>query len=208
MQGRDHEILVTLTHRIRVLTLNQAARTWWGGTADPLANARRGLAKLARGGLLSASTALARPELTLTEPAATWTPGSHAPSFDALAYQLHSRWTQALRPTRFFVATRPAANALGGFGGPLAHPLHLSHDLHISTVYLRIRQSEPDTASNWISERHLAQFRRHQKLPDAGLGHSPESLLSVIEFGNGYDAGRLRAFHADCAERSLAYQIW
>lgn len=208
MEVRDREILATLTHSVRVLTLHQAARTWWGGTAAPLANARRGLAKLVRVGLLAGSTALARPELPLAEPTATWTPGGEPPSFDAVAYQLHSRWSQALRPTRFFVATRTAANALGGYGGSLAHPLHLSHDLHVSTVFLRLRETQPHVASNWISERHLAQFRRHQKLPDAGLGCSPESLLAAIEFGNGYDAGRLRAFHADCAERSLAYQIW
>lgn len=208
MQTRDRDILVTLTKFVRVLTLGQAARTWWGGTKTPESNARRGLAKLTERDLITATTALARPELQLTQPVVTWTPNRPVPAFDAVAYALQSRWVAALRPTRIYVATKAAANAFGGHGGRLSHPMQVSHDLHISTVYLRFRLADPATAACWISEQRLVQFRRLQKLPDAAIGESPESPRLVIEFGNGYDADRLRAFHADCAERSIGYEIW
>jgi len=30
----------------------------------------------------------------------------------------------------------------------------------------------------------------------------------VLEFGGGYDAARVEAFHVDCAARNLPYQLW
>lgn len=208
MEERSRDILAILAHRIRVLTLDQAARTWWDGTAAPTTNARRGLGRLVSAGYLDTFTVVARPELPLSTPLATWEPTQHPPAFGSVAYRLQLRWNEAPRPTRVYVATKRAAKVVGGYGGPLRHPMQVSHDIHVTTVFLYLRTTNPSAAAEWIPEQKLAPLRRHQKLPDAALGRDPETLRRVIEFGNGYDADRLRAFHDDCEQRSLPYEVW
>ena len=54
----------------------------------------------------------------------------------------------------------------------------------------------------------MAHTRIGQKLPDSFIVDEREDVLSVIEFGGSYDAERVRAFHRDCDNRQLPYQIW
>lgn len=208
VEPRDREILSTLTHKVRLLTLDQVARTWWGTTRDPRANARRRLALLVVSGFIERVQVNARPELELERPLLTWTLTDPPPHFGKTAYRLQSRWKEPPQRTTLYIATRKAAKEFGGVGGRHLKPLQASHDLHVSTVYLHYRTTRPDEAAAWISEDKLAPFRRHQKLPDAVLGENATSLLLAVEFGGGYDADRLAAFHADCARRALPYEVW
>lgn len=141
-------------------------------------------------------------------PLSRWRPGTPPPHFGRLAHRLQSRWGEAIRSTNVCVATAKAVKVFGGHGGSLKHPAQASHDIHVSAVYLELLSRSPDDAATWLSEAKLAPFRRHQKLPDAALGDAPTELRLVLEFGNGYDADRLRDFHVDCQERSLPYEVW
>ena len=49
---------------------------------------------------------------------------------------------------------------------------------------------------------------RGEKVPDAFLLNREGQPINVIEFGGSYDADRLQAFHNDCLDRALAYEIW
>lgn len=197
-----------LTRRVRMLTFEQAARTFWAETADPVGNARRAFAKLEVAGLVHCVEVNARPELSLERPVLAWAVGERDPDIGAVAYRLQKRWTLPIRRTAIAIATRVAARRFGGHGGPLARPLQAGHDLHVTTVYLKYRQERPRAAADWLSESRLAPFRRHRKIPDAAIGKAPDRPRLFIEFGNGYDARRVEAFHRDCAAEGCPYELW
>ena len=204
MTDRDREILLTLTHRVRLLSLRQIARTWWP-TASVDA-ARQRLATMPT--LLSRLKLNAHPELDLTAPLLTWHPGDPEPRFGSLSYQLRKRWTQAPEPTTVYVATDTAARYLGGFGGRLRRPLQATHDLHVSQLYLRLLKQDPERAALWVSEEHFAAERRREKLPDAVLRDAAGQIRMVIEFGGAYDTHHVKRVHLDCVARALPYELW
>ena len=205
---RDHDILEVLTFKVRLLTLPQIAGTWWGGSDSALTRARARLAELQHAGLIKALQVHTDKMLPLDTPVATWAPGEPDPQYGAVAYELQHRWSQdAPRLTRVYVATRKAANQYGGVGGRLKFPDQATHDLHLSELYLRFRQSNRDLANRWINEdlRPKAGFK--QKDPDILIQDDAHSGLA-IEFGGRYDARRIRDFHRDCAARERRWQIW
>ncbi len=59
----------------------------------------------------------------------------------------------------------------------------------------------------WRGEDLMAHTRLGQKLPDAFIVDDQEQVIWVIEFGGGYDAERVEAFHQDCVSRNLPYQL-
>lgn len=201
---RDRAILVALTQKVRLLSLDQIHRTWWP-TATP-DTARRRLEALST--LVTRMTLNAHPELTLAGPLFTWQPGRPTPPFGALSYRLKKRWNEAPHPTPVYIASPVAARYFGGFGGKLRRPLQATHDLHVSQVYLRLLIQDPDQAALWVSEERFAPERRREKLPDAVLRDPSGRLLRVIEFGGSYDAAHVARVHQDCVTRALPYELW
>ena len=201
---RDREILLALTQKVRLLSLEQIARTWWPSALP--ATARNRLAALPA--LLHRLTLNAHPELTLPGPLFTWRPGEADPPCGALSYRLKKRWNQAVRPTTVYIATEKAARYFGGYGGKLRRPLQATHDLHVAQIYLRLWQADPGLAALWVSEERFAPERRREKLPDAVLRDAAGNLILVIEFGGAYDAKHVERVHLDCVARSLPYELW
>lgn len=204
LTDRDREILLTLTHKVRLLSLAQIARTWWPSAMPETARTR--LAALPH--FLTRLKLNAHPELVLDAPLYTWRPGEPAPRYGALSYQLKKRWTQAPEPTTVYIATEKAARYFGGFGGKLRRPLQATHDLHVAQVYLRLFGQDPTQAALWVSEERFAPERRREKLPDAVLRDAAGDIRLVIEFGGAYDAQHVERVHLDCVTRSLAYELW
>jgi hypothetical protein len=204
LTDRDREILLTLTQKVRLLSLAQIARTWWP-SASPAA-ARNRLAALPS--LVARLKLNAHPELTLDGPLFTWRPGEPVPRFGALSYQLKKRWNQAPEPTTVYIATEKAARYFGGFGGKLRRPLQATHDLHMAQVYLQLLARDPAKAGLWVSEERFAPERRREKLPDAVLRDAAGHIVLVIEFGGAYDARHVERVHLDCVTRSLPYELW
>jgi hypothetical protein len=129
--------------------------------------------------------------------------------FSALSWKLCKRWEVAPKPTTVYVASPKFVKRLGGVSTGTLHNLAaVSHDLHVSEVYLCLVRNSPNLARLWVGEDVIAPTREGQKLPDAMLCNGQGEPALVIEFGGAYPPERLRAFHEDCKQRNLPYEIW
>jgi hypothetical protein len=208
--ARDDDILRTLALRLRLLSLDQVASTWWEPGERGLVNARRRLALLVDAGMLRRLRVQVRPLPPLDRPALAWRPDDPEPDFGAVAWCLQSRWKEPARATTVYIATRRGANQYGGRQrGELRREFQATHDLGVSAIYLRLRATNECEAKDWIGEDVLAPHRRGEKLPDAVLAHGPEARpRMVLEFGGSYDADRVRLFHRSCVDERQPYQLW
>lgn len=205
---RDRDLLAALTQRVRVLTLPQVGRTWFGGTADPALQAGRRLRRLAAAGWVTLLTMKARPELELVGPLVDWRRGTPAPDFHRLARLLAIRWTEPIRPTALVLATATAGTRLGGAGGRRPRLSEVSHDITLAAVYLRWRDRAAATRGDWLSEARLTQlgFGAGTRLPDALVCCAERRI--AIEVGGEYPPAKLRAFHDFCDGSGLDYELW
>ena len=210
LTDRDEQILQALCVRIRLMTLAQIAGHWWAGNKRQTEDARRRLAALVQAGYLTRSTALAAPLPPMNGPVIAWSPGEPEPDAGAVAWRLQSRWRESPRVVRVYLATALATRVFGGKAqGRLKQEYQATHDLGVSKMYLDLRLRSPKLAEAWIGEDILAPYRRGQKLPDAIIAESPEhSPTLVLEFGGAYDKPRVEAFHNDCRNRGVPYEIW
>lgn len=204
----DLELLITLTMRVRLLTTHQVTRLWKAGGETGRTNVRRRLRALGRFGLLDRRTVLAEPLLPLRAPVVSWSPGKAAPSFHAVSWQLQRRWTQSASETVVYIATDLAADTVGGAAARLPTLGQETHDLHVSEVYLRLRESDRALADYWIGEEIVRPTRIDEKLPDALIVDPSGVPVRVVEFGGRYDHKRVAAFHFDCQARGIPYDLW
>jgi hypothetical protein len=206
---RERQFIQALASKIRVLTFEQLSGMWWPDSDSGRTNARRRLAELTEHELLTRTRVHARPLLKLSLPLCRWKPGESDPDFNALAYQLHERWREPLQTMTAYLATKRAAGIFGGVAqGRIKNPSQASHDIHLSGVYLHFLRTAPALAAGWVGEDVLAPSRVDQKLPDAILHDAEGRPRLAIEFGGSYQAVRIAEFHADCAARSLPYELW
>jgi len=207
---RDREILTTLTRRVRVLSLAQIGRTWFGDAGNPADAARRRIGQLAEEGLVTLTTAMAHPELPLDAPQFTWRPGDAEPEFGPLAYRLQSRWCRPVQSTTLVLAAKLANHRFGGYvGGRAPRRSEVTHDLHLAAVYLWFLAHRPAFAKRWMSEheQYALGGGRNARLPDAIAPHRRDRQKDlVIEFGGAYSKAKLQEFHDELSH--LAYQIW
>ena len=207
--GRDRDIVEVLTHQVRVLSLAQVARTWWGKTAHPAVGARRRLRQLEVLGFVERFTLLAHPELDLREPIVCWKPGSPEPDHGSNSYRLGSRWTLPAEATPAVIASAWAGHQLGGKGGRRPRESEQTHDLHLASVYLLYRERWPELAASWMSEELIRRGRSESfgtKLPDAMI--RTDAHQQVVEFGGAYGREKLRDFHRYCSNENLPYALW
>ena len=196
----ERGLLQVLTHRVRLLTLPQIARTW--GALQTIKQLRR----LEGRGLLVSFAAVIHPELSLQRPVASWRIGEQAPDFGAVSYALRSRWNQAGVSTPCVIASRAAGRMFGGHGGRFPRESEETHDVHLAGVYLRLLKADPRLASSWIHEEEIRAEResRRGKLPDAVL----KSTGKIIEFGGAYKKAKLISFHEYCRASGQEYEVW
>ncbi len=205
---RDLAILETLALRVRVLTVDQIARTWFRATSDPVRQADHRLRTLTERGLIERFTVFARPELKMDAPAAAWRPGAAPPDFGKLSHLLVQRWTEPIKATPLVIVSQPAGNWLGGTGGRRPRRSEVSHDITLGGVYLRWLGLRCRPGDNWISEARLRGlgYGGRASLPDAMVESGGRRL--VIEVGGEYPARKLASFHAFCQKERLPYEIW
>ena len=204
---RDLAVVQALVQKVRLFSQRQIVDHWWNGEQ---ANSRRRLKRLADRNLLQRTIVVARPAPLFESPLITWRPGDAAPDFGKIAYRCQARWrSRPARQSVVWLATKVASQAFGGTArGKLKHSMQATHDLGVAAVWLRLHQVAPQWAAAWRSEDLLAHARVGQKLPDAFIVDDAEQVIWVIEFGGGYDAERVKAFHQDCESRNLPYQLW
>lgn len=211
LTDRDERIIWTLTRKLRVVTVDQAARTWWSDRQHATKAARDRLSKLRHDGLLHLVPVMAHPEIELPGPVFCWEPGDDTPDFGPISYRLRSRWNHPVAATTLVGATRQAVREFGGFiADRLPRPSEASHDIHLAQVYLKLVGRDPALAHRWICEQQLyAEGRgRNERLPDAILrprrGKAEDGR--VIEFGGAYTKKKLEEFHEGISHS--AYEIW
>ena len=208
LTARDAEILDALAHRVRVFSLEQIGRTWWGECQEPNQPAKARLKVLTNAGLVLSYSSLAHPELPLEDPVIRWEPGDATPDFGAGAYRVRCRWTQPFRTVTCFIATKRAATLVGGCGGRRSRTSEQTHDIHLSAVFLRYRSRSPHLVMSWKSEARILRGRtdRREKLPDAIIEHDDARM--IIEFGGSYTKEKLTGFHEYCATEEVGYEVW
>jgi hypothetical protein len=200
----------TLGSKARVATRDQAIRVLAKGGVASRRVAKRVLHALVGRGLVRFEEVPARPLLRLEYPLVTWRPGLPAPAFGPLAWTLEKRWQEPLRPTRVYFAGPAAVRAYGGcMKGRLSNIAQVSHDLHVTEVYLGFLEREPEIAAAWVSEDELGESRKKfEKQPDAVLYDRDGKPRVAVEFGGLYGVDKLQAFHTDMERRALPYELW
>ena len=163
---------------------------------------------LEKAALVRCDDAPVHPELALSQPCITWAPGEPVPNLGSASYRLQSRWRRAPIPTRLTAASKRAANIFGGHGGRMPVGTHRTHDLHMSAVFLLLRQNDPSAAGAWVFEERIRRERssRSEKLPDAIIRYG--EIKKVVEFGGAYSKKKLETFHRYCEAEQLPYEVW
>lgn len=203
---RDRELLATLTGCIRVASVAQLGRAWFGATTHPERNASRRIAELAAAGWLKHETVRARPTPELRAPLLAWGAGDPEPAFSSLATALAARWSRPLVATPIAYATQ---RAVVHFGGGSTHPprrSEMSHDLAVARIYFRLVRADPHM--RWFSESQLLElgFGDRTRLPDAMVER--DGVRTAIEIGGVYSARKLAGFHEFCRSAGLRYELW
>lgn len=206
LHRRDLLLLEALALRIRLVGQRQAAEAFWAGH---LANARRRLTQLVQTGFLIRAIVNAQPLPELLTPVLRWQPGQPDPDAQQVSFQLKSRWRyRALRPTVVFFATETTIAQFGGRERSRTLVTQTTHDLGVTSVWLRFYQESTSSAQMWVGEDILAPSRVGQKLPDAALVNAHGDPILLIEFGGSYGPQRVKDFHDDASARRLSYQLW
>lgn len=196
----------TASQARRYLQTGQAYRDFGALTKSPQC-LERCLLLLAKDGPLRTAKALVHPLLPLSTPLVFWTPGKPEPDFDSLAWQAQKRWVKAPCPTRIFWLSEKAAAAVGR-PAPRPKLFQLTHDIHMTELFLRFLNSSLASVWSWLPEDQVPRpKRRGYRVPDALL-RSPHGQEMAIEFLGSYCAKRIRRFHQDCAGKQLSYQGW
>lgn len=209
--SRDDEILDSLTLRVRLLTLDQVARSWWTGAKSARQSALNRLRCLEQAEKIHLFDLLAHPELPLTEPEVHWKPKTPVPNFHQLSYRLSRRWKQPAVRHVGLIASRASGRHYGGWGGRYPRPTERTHDLHMATVFLLKRSQDPGSVAHWMSEEKVRERQRQRRSDSAQ--HVPDAILKrpkrcAIEFGGSYPADKLASFHDYCAQQGWPYEIW
>lgn len=205
---RDEKILGALVRHIRLATLDQIARGWWPENVGRI-NATRRLQRLEKSGWVHSLRVFARPLLPLDQPEVSWQPGVEMPPFPKISLAMKNRWKEPARQCRVFAASKRAKCALAGREQrPVKNFCQVTHDLHVTEIFLCYLETWPAEAARWLGEDEIASTRRHQVLPDAMLADPSGHPIRAIEFGGSYSAERLREFHLDCERRRLSYEVW
>lgn len=211
LTDRDRDILGTLALKVRILTAEQAARTWWPEAIRSRAAAIRRLGQLVRSGHLKSVERLTRPECSLVEPLARWRPCRPSPPLTQISTCARARHRGQPALTRLYSASKGTSLGLAGVRIRPVRSSETSHDVHLAAVYLRYRLDQPRMAAKWVAEWTIPELlgprrKPNDKIPDAALISGPR--VTAIEFVGTYSTAKLEAFHAYCEARRYAYELW
>lgn len=204
---RDRDLLETLTRRVSLLAVGQAARLCWP-QATSRGRARRRLKQLAQAGWIDLRVVTVHPLLPVGQPLCQWRPGKNDPDCDRISRAARSRWSQAARPLEICVASPRTAGLFGSTAVGLPKREHLDHDLRLASVYVHYRTRHPRLARLWIGEHALPKAGYRIKDPDAFLRERDGTLRRVIESAGRYSAAQVESFHEHCCEQELSYELW
>lgn len=171
---------------------------------------RQALTDLQASGWLWRRTMLARPLLDLSSgPLLSWHPGDTEPNYHALAWKLAKRWNAGPVSQTVFGATKKTLAHFGqpGLGRP-SRAVSVTHDLHVTEMYLQLLRARRRDASLWVGERDLACFG-WTKVPDAVLANGSKAVR-VLDFAGSYPVCKLREFgdYFGAFGINLPFEMW
>lgn len=207
MNLREEEILRVAANKVRVLSAKQVARTWWSDTRWGLCRANESLWDLAARRLLVMQSVLARPISRLTKPLLLWELADAAPPFRELSRVLHERAKATPLMTTVVFATQKTIALFGNGDCPSVKITQMTHDLHVSEVFLRLRANGLPT-KQWQSEDQLPNTWPIKVRPDALLLDEHGVPARAIEYGGDYSAARLLELHHGFDSIGLGYELW
>ncbi len=133
--------------------------------------------------------------------------------FHALAYQLEKRWRLVVpRRVNIWWATEKAVSLLGGTACFPKYTTQLEHDLAVTEILVRLHETDPDAASQWVGEDILRrEFRSLEpclaKIPDGALIRDGRPVR-FFELGGQYSPERLRRFQEHCRRHRIPFELW
>lgn len=202
----DQDLLVALTGRVRLFAETQIVRSAWGGTILSEQTTLKRVRCLESSGWLLRLRLPAHPELELRSPISIWRPSLPAPHFGAVSYALKNRWRLPLQDAGIVVATRKAAKLFGGSPGWVKNSSQVTHDLHVSSLFLHYRK-RLSPGFEWVGEDQLTK-ERGKKHPDALIIDGAGRPRLFVEFGGSYAVERVEKLHRHCAAAALPYELW
>lgn len=207
MRPHEQQIVRRLADTVRVLSLTQAARTWWSESRWGQTRAKASLASLADGGWLTMQRVLSRPIVNMETPLVDWKRGDRQPDFKVIAKALHRRAMADSKLTTVVFATRRAVALFGTGPLPTIKLTQMTHDLNVSELFLHYhRQGLP--AGEWLSEDRLPCDWPIQQRPDAVLRDENGNYKRAVEYGGDYPVSRLAELHTGFSRIGLDYEIW
>jgi hypothetical protein len=200
------EVIDVLSKRVRVLTLDQIARTWFSDARDPREATRQALRRAERDHLIQVHLGMAHPEVKLTTPLYSWRPGTQetTPHFGRLAWKAKRRFSLPPTRTTYVTARREGILAVGSAIRPRPiRKTELTHDIHVAQLYLNLREQDPESVTRWVSEDAL--HRETGERTDALIAGDEHVL---IEFIGAYSSEKLATLHERLVRRGTAFQFW
>ncbi|MEM6484380.1 MAG: hypothetical protein AAF662_05285 [Pseudomonadota bacterium] len=200
LTDRDEQILVALSSCIRVLSMDDLVRRFFGEGNAVERYGRARVGELADAGLLSIDELLARPIPDLSTPQIDWNPDIQVePDFGKVSYRLKQRWTEPPRATEIVSSTKEASRMTGGANrGYSPRASEVTHDLCVGRLWCDHRELLKRTGIEWIGEGELRRERADKifggRIPDAIL-REPGKLEphTVIDFCGSYSSEKLAA---------------
>jgi len=204
---RDSKIIQTLGLKVRVMSFNQIASLWWNNTVSGRILAKNRLKLLVQYNFLNCLYVNAHPMLKIKGPIFSWMPGDTEPDSKSLSNFLFKRLSKQPNMTTVYTLSRKSKNMIGSGAKPF-NPLHATHDIHVSEVYLFLLKNDIESAEAWISEDMITKRGKGLVDPDAVLNYSSLRPKLFVEFCGKYDAKRIDHFHSDCQNNNQGYQLW
>ena len=212
LSRRDHRLLDTLGFRVRLLSLSQVSRGFFGGD-DRYASRR--VERLSVACVLVRRSLVVRTAPVLDAPVVRWNAGSDAPDFASISAFLIDRWQKQETAITNVVSLGTAARKLTGrsSGMRIKHPHQVGHDLALSEVFLRYLDRAPEIAGRWVGEDRLdlltsTRGKAKQAVPDAVIQNADGAPELAIELGGLYSPARIETLHQSFAKQELSYEIW
>ena len=207
MKPHEEQILRALANDIRALSMRQLARTWWTDTRWGRSRAEAAMKELESGGWLRIHRSFARSISELYRPLMSWQPGDDTPNFWRVSRVLHRRSMKHASMTTFVFAGSRSIALFGEGRAASVRITHMTHDLHVTEVYLRYRTNGL-SSRHWVSEDRLPRDWPLRERPDATLADDAGRIYRAVEYGGNYPPMRLAALHDGFSSIELRYEIW
>ena len=210
MNAWEEEILISLAWHVRVLSVEQLARTWWSGLATGTRLANNFVKARSATDWLHVRHVLSRKPTPLAEPLQTWHPDAPVPDFAELSRLLHRRARTPARKFRVVTASRKCRELFGMVGAAHRPKLtQLSHELFVSEVFIRYLQNGFNVFSGeWVSEDRFPSSWPIRVRPDGLIKDAEGNIVRAIEYGGAYGVRRLRGLYGALKGISLPCEVW